>query len=189
MKIVKDEKILRRVSTPIESVEEAERIINEIKKSLLPISYGLGLGAIQIGIPKRIAVIRRKDTFINLINPEIIEQDEKFWFINEGCLSIANKKFSTPRYKQLTIKNHYINDGEFKEETLYFYYGGSEELNHDGLTAIAIQHEIDHMNGVLISDYKDQAPVAKTEVRVDAKIGRNDPCPCGSGRKYKKCCL
>ena len=52
------------------------------------------------------------------------------------------------------------------------------------LESICVQHEIDHLNGITIHDRK-----RETTVKVEKKVGRNDPCSCGSGKKYKKCCL
>jgi len=187
-KIIKDEKMLRTVSSDVEDVEEAKNIISELKRSLIPHPHGIGLGAIQIGIPKRIAVFKHKGSFFSLINPEIIEKKESFHFMKEGCLSIPNKSFTTERYRHIQVKTNYIDGDELKEQVLYFYYGHRGEINNDDLTAIAVQHEIDHMNGILISDYN----IKNTQeqyIRVDSKVGRNDPCPCGSGKKYKKCCL
>ena len=52
------------------------------------------------------------------------------------------------------------------------------------LEAVCVQHEIDHLNGIVCMDRK-----VNTTIVVDKKIGRNEPCPCESGKKYKKCCL
>ena len=60
-----------------------------------------------------------------------------------------------------------------------------DENDMDGLLeCICVQHEIDHLNGVVCMDRKVNTTIVK-----DAKVGRNEPCPCGSGKKYKKCCL
>ena len=52
------------------------------------------------------------------------------------------------------------------------------------LESVCVQHEIDHLNGVVCMDRKVNTTIVK-----DKKIGRNEPCPCGSGKKYKKCCI
>ena len=52
------------------------------------------------------------------------------------------------------------------------------------LESVCIQHEIDHLNGVVCMDRKRETTIVK-----DKKVGRNEPCPCGSGKKYKKCCI
>jgi preprotein translocase subunit SecA len=52
------------------------------------------------------------------------------------------------------------------------------------LESVCVQHEIDHLNGVICMDRKRDTTIVK-----DRKVGRNEPCPCGSGKKYKKCCI
>ena len=58
-------------------------------------------------------------------------------------------------------------------------------MGNDGLFAIAIQHEMEHFRGEMILDHDIKIEPIKRE---DKKVGRNAPCPCGSGKKYKKCC-
>ena len=95
-------------------------------------------------------------------------------------------------YPQITVKHNVIHNNKFEEETFVAYYSSeASEMGNDGLIAIAIQHEIDHFSGTLIidSDIK-----AEPIVRSEAKVGRNDSCPCGSKKangnpkKYKHCC-
>ena len=183
--IVQNVAELRVKSEPVASVEEATGILEELEAILNTMPYGVGLAAVQIGIPKTVGVVKRNDDFYHLINPEVIETEEEIVYIKEGCLSLPNQFLDTKRYRHLTIKNYLIRDGELVPETHYFYYDPADK-NSDGLTAIAVQHELDHFNGKLISDHK----VEKLEpIRAKEKIGRNDKCPCGSGRKFKKCCL
>ena len=190
-KVVKDLSVLRQVSEPVESAEEAISITKELEKTLGSIDHGIGLAAVQIGIPKRVGVIKKGEGFIHLINPEMLEQDGEFVFFNEGCLSFPQTFRNTKRYKDLLIKNHRIEDGELKEQQEAFYYSpDTTEPGNDGLITISIQHEFEHFDGKVIMDHDidvnlKQEPIKRTE----AKIGRNDPCPCGSGKKYKKCCL
>ena len=134
---------------------------------------GLGLAAVQIGVPVRMAWYSLKKRPEGnpdgdpvtveriLINPEIVEKKGKWIFAPEGCLSIPDKTFSTDRYLSIVVKNE------------------KETFEAVGLEAILIQHELDHMDGILACDR-----VHKTE-----KIGRNEQCPCGSGKKFKKCCI
>lgn len=187
-KIVKDISVLRQKSENVTSVDEAKSLISELEVVLAKLDNGIGLAAIQLGYPKRVGVIKKSDgTFFHLINPELLEASNEFVFVREGCLSFPDKFNDTKRYHDITIKNHRIEDGKFEEETLVFYYSSDpDEPGNDGLTAIALQHELDHFDGKLISDYH---IVADCIVRTEPKIGRNDKCPCGSGKKYKKCCL
>ena len=80
-----------------------------------------------------------------------------------------------------------MEETELVPETLYFYYDDENKLNNDGLLTIAVQHEIDHESGILIIDNSHQV-IAEPLVKLDRKIGRNEPCYCNSGKKYKKCC-
>ena len=61
-----------------------------------------------------------------------------------------------------------------------FYYYNDPDRPSKGFDSIAVQHEVDHLNGILIEDRRHIVP---------QKVGRNELCPCGSGKKYKKCCL
>ncbi len=172
---------------PVESVEEAQGLIDRIEKILNPINYGIGLASIQIGEPKRVGVIKRQgESPFYLINPELIEAEDEFVFPKEGCLSFPGEQRNTKRYKHITIKNSCIDGDKLREEQIYFYYSeNSLEDGNDGILSIAVQHEIEHMNGGLIIDHKN---LTIEPVRNLNKIGRNDSCPCGSSKKYKKCC-
>lgn len=193
-KITQNIEMLRTVSERVTSADEAREIIAKITETLSATDHSVGLAAIQISIPKRISVIKNVNKspdddevpdFIYLINAEVIETEEEFIYVNEGCLSFPNVYFNTKRYRHVIIKNQKINDdNELEDETLYFYYLPNEK-NDDGLLAIAVQHEIDHFHGKLIIDHGIKSEPVKNKGK---KIGRNDPCPCQSGKKYKKCC-
>jgi len=192
--ITQDIETLRTVSERVTSADEAREVIAQIVETISDIDHGVGLAAIQISIPKRISVIKNvnknpnndeEPDFIYLINSEVIETEEEFIYVNEGCLSFPNTYFNTKRYRHVVIKNQKINDdNELEDETLYFYYLPNER-NNDGIVAIAAQHEIDHFNGKLIMDHGIKSEPVVSEGK---KVGRNDPCICGSGKKYKKCC-
>ena len=192
-KIVQNIASLRQKSELVTSVEEAKGIILELEDTLRPLEHGVGLAAIQIGYAKKIGVIKKNDgTFIHLINPELVESIDEFIFVNEGCLSFPNVFKDTKRYHQVIIKNQRIEEDKFEEETLSFYYSkDAEEPGNDGLVCIAVQHELDHFDSRLIHDHN---IVSEPIVRSEVKIGRNEPCPCGSKKidgspkKYKHCC-
>jgi len=133
-KIETDIRLLRHKSAVIEP-KEAQSIIKDLEDSL-DLSKGIGLSAIQIGIEKRVGIIRIGKNKIDLINPKIIEKSEKFKFKGERCLSLPGLPVDTIRYSQIIVENN---------GKPYFSYG---------LEACAIQHEIDHMNGMLIIDRK-----------------------------------
>lgn len=187
IKIIKNQSILRQISHPVKSVEEAKILIKDLETVLDRTNNGVGLSAIQIGIPKTIGVINCGEDKIYLINPKVIEKDEEIIFPNEGCLSLPGVFNTTKRYKHFIIDNNVIEKDDFRIERIYYFYStDSEETGNQGLSAIAVQHEIDHFNGKLITDFDIKGTTIKND---KVKIGRNDPCPCGSGKKFKKCCL
>ena len=106
---------------------------------------GIGLAAIQVGILKRLVVIdiskgeeEKKPVF--LINPQIIHQSKKTSIYEEGCLSLPGQFAEIERPAECTLK--YID-----------YNGKEKELKADGLLATCVQHEVDHLNGILFIDY------------------------------------
>ena len=173
------------------SLEEGNKIATELFQILAERKDGIGLAANQVGIDASVAVVNVRNPII-LINPEIVEQwDEVPYY--EGCLSYKGKGINTKRYKNIVITT------EQEEGELYF--SGAENPS-DGkgswekessnrqeqelrlLEAICVQHEIDHLNGMTIHDRQ-----MITTIVNEHKIGRNDPCSCGSEKKYKKCCI
>ena len=143
--ITEPNKILRQVSIPVEKVGDEER---KLMKDMLKTMYeapGIGLAAIQIGILKRIVVIdiskdEEKKSPLFLINPEITFRSKKTSVYEEGCLSVPDKVNRVPR--QTRVKVSYM-----------CYHGKRLEKTFYDLSAIIIQHEIDHMNGKLCIDY------------------------------------
>lgn len=152
MNIVQDINILRKKSVDVTGVSEAIEIIDKIKP-LLKYDHMIGLAAIQIGIDKKVAVMKHKDGLFYLINPIVLEKEEDVLFFNEGCLSFPDKFITTKRYKHFTIKNQRIENNNFEDETLYFYYSSDKSEREYGggdVFSIAIQHEIDHFDGILL---------------------------------------
>jgi len=181
--------VLKTVSESVVSPVEAREIIDGLKP-FIDNDHSVGLAAIQIGINKRIGVIKKNEGFLCLINPEVVEKEEEFVYFNEGCLSFPDKFYNTKRYKHYTIKNHRIENDKFEEEELYFFYPTDRHDESfgrgDKILAIAVQHEMDHFDGKIITEYAvKNIPLTRSS----PKVGRNDLCPCGSGKKYKKCCL
>jgi len=199
IQIVRDINVLKQVSEPVRDAPEALEIIEKLKVTLDKEKNGVGLAAIQIGIPKTISVLKKEffsdKEYFCLINPKIIEAEDRFLFFNEGCLSFPGQFFNTWRYKHLTIENSRIDGDKFEKDKLYFYYGTEKEdakfVGDNPIVAIAIQHELDHFAGRVITEFSvKNVPVEREK----AKVGRNEPCPCGARKsngepvKYKKCC-
>ena len=156
------------------SVEEGYKIATELFQILNKKGDGIGLAANQVGIDANVAVLNVKQPIV-LINPKIVRKEEETRYY-EGCLSFPKKGCHTKRYKVIEVKTD-NNDGNMTFGT------GDTEV--DLLESICVQHEIDHLNGMRILDRAQQLTIRREK----PKIGRNEPCHCGSGKKYKKCCI
>lgn len=100
---------------------------------------GVGLAAPQVGISKRIAIIEYGGTALCMINPEITKREGSVES-TEGCLSIPGRTYRVPRSKSIVVRFR-------NSDGLYWTLGA------EGMLAIIIQHEVDHLDGILISDY------------------------------------
>lgn len=129
-----DTKVLTSKSEPVKP-EEVSAIVAQLEAELKITATGIGLSAIQIGISKQVAIIRLNHFKLNLYNPHILFELEPTTFKDEGCLSVPNTKITTDRYYRIVLQNG--------DKTLH-------ELA--GLPAIAVQHELDHMKGILITN-------------------------------------
>jgi len=163
------QKTLRRVT-----VEEGYKIATELFQILNKKGDGIGLAANQVGIDAQVAVVNVKEPIV-LINPKIVRKEEEVRYY-EGCLSFPKKGCHTKRYKTIEVKVDTI------ESNMTFGAGDTEV---DLLESVCVQHEIDHLNGMRILDRAQELTIKRDK----PKIGRNEPCPCGSGKKYKKCCI
>ncbi len=152
------------------TIEEAEEIWANLKASLNP-ETGFGLTANQIGVNKRVGYIRYAGKEYRLLNTRIVETGPMIIIHGEGCLSLPGKTVNTERYQSITVEDEILGRMELT-------------MSKNSLLPIIFQHEVDHMDGKTILDRKRQ-PIR----RDGPKIGRNAPCPCESGKKYKKCCL
>ena len=163
---------VENISTPCENatIEEAEEIWANLEASLNP-EAGFGLTANQIGVNKRVGFIQYAGKVYRLLNTRIVETGPTTVIYNEGCLSLPGKTINTERYHTITVEDEILGRMQLT-------------MAKDGLLPVIFQHEIDHMDGKTILDRKRQ-PFRRSA----PKIGRNQPCPCGSGKKHKKCCL
>ena len=173
------------------SIDEGLDIAKNLFNVLNERKDGIGLAANQVGIDASVAVVNVREPII-LINPKIIEVWDKIPYY-EGCLSYPKKGVQTERYKNIIIKTE-------QDESNWYFSG--EENPSDGrgswedsqrkkedaelrlLETVCVQHEIDHLNGIVCMDRQMVTTIVNKN-----KINRNDPCHCGSGRKYKKCCM
>ena len=143
--IIEPDPILRKKSTILETVDDNTRKLLDDMLQTMYNAPGIGLAAVQIGILKRIVVIdvsKKEDEKnpIFLINPEIKFRSKKTSLHEEGCLSLPGYFAEIERPAECNIE--YVD-----------YYGKKKQLKADGLLSTCIQHEVDHLNGVLFIDY------------------------------------
>ncbi len=138
-------KILRQVSKPVDKVgREEQKLMNDMLETMYA-ANGIGLAAIQIGIPKRIIVMDiskddKKNQPLYFVNPVIRNKDTLKSIYEEGCLSVPNQFAEIERPKNCDIE--------------YLDYNGEKKiLKAEGLLATCIQHEMDHLEGILFIDY------------------------------------
>ncbi len=137
--------ILRKKSLPVDNVDKDLKILMDDMLETMYAAPGIGLAAIQVGIPKRIIVLdieqkegQKKPLF--LVNPEIIQKSKNLSTYEEGCLSVPGQFAEIDRPDKCHIK--YLD-----------YYGEKKKINAEGMLATCIQHEMDHLEGILFIDY------------------------------------
>ena len=138
-------KKLRQVSLPVEKIgKEEQNLMNDMLETMYD-AKGIGLAAIQIDVPKRIIVLdisksenEKKPMFF--VNPLIINKDLNLTTYEEGCLSVPDQFAEIDRPSKCEVE--YLD-----------YVGNKKLLKANGLLATCIQHEIDHLEGVLFIDY------------------------------------
>ena len=137
--------MLKTVSTPVDAVDDELRALMDDMLETMYDAPGIGLAAIQVGVPKRVLVmdLARDDEAKApryFVNPEILWASEDTVPYEEGCLSVPEIYEEVERSAKVRLK--YLN-----------YQGEPVEEEAEGLFAVCIQHEIDHLNGVLFIDH------------------------------------
>ena len=170
------------------SLEEGLEIATVLFETLNKRKDGIGLAANQVGIDASVAVVNVREPII-LINPKVVEQWEEIDFY-EGCLSYPKKGVTTKRYKNIVINT--------EQEDCDWYFSGAknpsdgkgswERENSDKededlrtLEVVCIQHEIDHINGVICMDRE----IKSEPIRVSGKFGRNEIVMITNGEESK----
>jgi peptide deformylase len=143
--ITEPNKILRQISKPVESVGKDEKKLMDDMLETMYAANGIGLAAIQIGIPKRIIVMdiskdNKKKEPRYFVNPKIKKKDSLKNTYEEGCLSVPNQFAEIDRPSKCEVE--YLD-----------YFGEKKILGAEGLLATCIQHEMDHLEGILFIDY------------------------------------
>ena len=138
-------KILRQISKPVQKVGKEEQKLMDDMLETMYAAKGIGLAAIQIGIPKRIIVMdiskeENKKEPRYFVNPLIVNKDVIKSTYEEGCLSVPDQFAEIDRPKNCDVE--------------YLDYNGEKKLlKAEGLLATCIQHEMDHLEGILFIDY------------------------------------
>ena len=138
-------KILREKSIKVDRVDsDLQKLMDDMLETMYS-APGIGLAAIQVGVPKRVIVLdisakdeQKKPIFF--VNPEIVKKSETNSTYEEGCLSVPGQFAEIDRPDKCHIK--YLD-----------YYGVEKEIKAEGMLATCIQHEMDHLEGILFIDY------------------------------------
>ena len=143
--IILPDPLLRQVSTPVETVDDEVRRLADDMLDTMYDAPGIGLAAIQIGVPRRLLVLdvsKEEDGKEPLvfINPEVVRFSDDRSVYEEGCLSIPDYYAEVERPASITV-DYVDRDGK------------AQTIDADGLLATCLQHEIDHLNGLLFIDY------------------------------------
>ncbi len=159
-------KLLRQKSDEVKNVGESEK---ELIKDMFDTMYaakGIGLAAIQIGVPKRIIVMdiskeENKRNQLSFINPKIINKNNENITYEEGCLSVPNQFAEIDRPSKCEVE--YLDSN-----------GDSQILKAEGLLATCIQHEMDHLEGILFIDYLSKLKKTMIIKKLSKQKGKSD---------------
>ena len=136
--IIYPDPVIKKKSESVEEVnEEIKQLIDDMTETMYA-SRGVGLAAVQIGILKRVIVVNVGEELVALVNPEILENEGESQ-MEEGCLCLPGVLIDVKRSEKVKVKG--LN--EKGEEVV---------VDAEGLLARAFQHEVDHLNGILIID-------------------------------------
>ncbi|MGB5078157.1 MAG: peptide deformylase [Sphingorhabdus sp.] len=140
---------LKTISTPVDAFDDnLKRLVNDMLETMYA-APGIGLAAIQVGIPKRVLVIdlqepgEEGEVIRNprvFINPEILDPSSEHSLYNEGCLSVPDQYAEVERPSKIRVRWQDL-DGNAHEEEM------------DNLMATCLQHEMDHLEGILFIDH------------------------------------
>ncbi len=143
--IIEPDTILRKKSEPLEKVDDAVRKLMSEMLETMYAAPGIGLAGVQVGILKRLIVIdiskeKEKKSPLFFINPVIVFKSKKTSVYEEGCLSLPGHYAQIERPAECQVE--YVD-----------FQGQKKKIKASGLLSTCIQHEIDHLNGILFIDY------------------------------------
>ena len=173
MKTLKKQKvaleILRSACQEVESPDEAQVIVS-LLNSILEDYDGkyVSIAAPETNVLKKVSIIRMPNFQLDLVNPRIVETSGRLLSFGESCISFTDLHLNCFRHESITIEN-----------------GLNKELIQlKDYPSLIVQHEIDHLNGVIFQD----RTIKFALVRSGGKINDSDFCPCGSRKRFKVCC-
>jgi len=135
----KDNKTLRQKSLPVKKIDAEVRSLIKKMTVFMKQNNGIGLAAIQIGVPLRVIVCEVNDKVYSLINPEIIKTSTEMNVMDEGCLSVPDVFGEVERPEKIVIKATTPEGKKIKFKAF-------------DLLARVLQHEMDHLDGILFTD-------------------------------------
>jgi peptide deformylase len=146
--------ILEKKSESVSDIGSAEMqdLVTRMYE-IMKTENGVGLAAPQINISKQVAVIDLDGQQYTLINPKIITRSPEMILFTEGCLSVPNQELPIIRHQKITVQ--YIDANGMKNK-----------LKANALLAVVCQHEIDHLNGILITDRYAQQKAIREEINI-----------------------
>ena len=160
------EEILRQPAEPVTDIdEEVVRLVDHMAETMYS-APGIGLAATQVGVAKQVLVAdiaarKPESELIVLINPEIVAAEGEVLF-EEGCLSVPDYQAEVKRHEKITVRGLNLK-------------GEEVEIEAEGLLAIVLQHEIDHLNGKLFIDRLSKLKRDLYKRRLRKKLAKEQP--------------
>jgi peptide deformylase len=159
---------------PLSITEDILEIARHFLDSAMAIGNAVGLAAPQVGLELRMCAVKAPHWFV-VINPKITQTLGKPFKTEEGCLTWPDSDVIANRYSNVEVEYYSVETGRVEKQ----WYSGIEGL--------IWQHELDHLDGVE-EKLVPKLGISQQREMFKPNIGRNEPCPCESGKKYKKCC-
>ncbi|MEH6629873.1 MAG: peptide deformylase [Halopseudomonas aestusnigri] len=143
--VIAPDQVLKTVCDPVQDVDDTVRTLISDMLDTMYKAPGIGLAACQVGVTKRIVVVdvsddKEENQPYCMVNPEVTWESEEWSVYQEGCLSLPEQYADVER--PAAVKVSYLDES-----------GAKQEIEADGLLATCIQHEIDHLDGLLFVDH------------------------------------
>jgi peptide deformylase len=144
---------LHKVARPVDAVDDRiRRLVDDMLETMYE-AEGVGLAATQVDVHERVIVIdtsEARDEPIVLVNPELIDKSDEMTLVDEGCLSVPEIYDKVPRHARVRVR-------------ALDRSGAAREFDAEGLLAIAVQHEMDHLLGKVFVEYL--SPLKRTRIK------------------------